>query len=276
MKTFKAKRIASNIMIGSYREQNSLLREYGQELINQNPGTSVRIDIQQEPNLESLTRIFRMVYVCLGALKQGFRACGREILGLDGCFMSGPWLGQILTEVGVDANNGIYPVAYAIVEAESKASWHIHENMKPQFKGGVYKEMLWNPAKATSESEFKKKIGELKSFNSDAYDWLMKIPLKQWIRACFSGRAKFDLLINNICEVFNRQLVDGRDQTIITSLEYIKEYLMKRIVVVHKVIAKIVGPLTPSGTKMFDDIKKRLLSPMFNGMEEVGADWNTM
>ncbi|GJX68806.1 mutator type transposase [Tanacetum coccineum] len=287
----------------------SLLKEYAQELINQNPGTTVRIDVQQEPNPESLTRTFKRVYVCLGALKQGFRACGREILGLDGCFMSGPWPGQILTTVEVDANNGIYPVAYAIVEAESKASWcwflnllgedlgieanfnytyisdrqkgliqatasvfpsaehrycvrHIHENMKSQFKGGVYKEMLWNAAKATSEGEFKKKMGELKSFNSDAYDWLMKISLEQWSRAYFSGRAKCDILINNICEVFNRQLVDGRDQPIITCLEYIREYLMKRIVVVQKVIAKTVGPLTPSVTKMFDAIKKRLLSTM--------------
>ncbi|GJU98342.1 hypothetical protein Tco_1327613 [Tanacetum coccineum] len=95
MKAFRAKRIASDIMTGSYREQYSLLREYAQELINQNPGTTVRIDVQQEPNPESLTRTFRRVYVCLGALKQ----------------------------VRVDANNGIYPVAYAIVEAESKASW---------------------------------------------------------------------------------------------------------------------------------------------------------
>ncbi|GJX44845.1 mutator type transposase [Tanacetum coccineum] len=123
MKAFKAKRIASDIMIGSYREQYLLLREYAQELINQNLGTTVRIDVQQEPNLKSLTRIFRRVYVCLGVLKQGFRACGRKILGLDGCFMSGPWPSQILTAVGVDANNRIYPVAYAIVEAESTASW---------------------------------------------------------------------------------------------------------------------------------------------------------
>nr|GEW16175.1 pentatricopeptide repeat-containing protein At5g66520-like [Tanacetum cinerariifolium] len=86
-------------------------------------GTTVRIDVQQEPNPDSPTRTFRRVYVCLGSLKQGFRACGREILGLDGCFMSGPWPGQILTTVGVDANNGLYLVAYAIVEAESKASW---------------------------------------------------------------------------------------------------------------------------------------------------------
>ncbi|GKC09004.1 mutator type transposase [Tanacetum coccineum] len=82
--------------------------------------------------------------------------------------------------------------------------------------------MLWNAAKATSDGEFKKKM----------------------------GKAKCDLLINNICEVFNRQLVDGRDQPIITCLEYIREYLMKRIVVVQKVIAKTVGPLTPSVTKM--------------------------
>ncbi|GKF45739.1 mutator type transposase [Tanacetum coccineum] len=123
--------------------------------------------------------------------------------------MSGPWPGQILIAIGVDANNWIYPVAYAIVKAESKASWcwflnllredlgieanfnytfisdkqKIHENMKSQFKGGVYKEILWNVAKATSEGEFKKKMGELKSFNSDAYDWLMKIPLEQWSRS---------------------------------------------------------------------------------------------
>ncbi|GKB24934.1 mutator type transposase [Tanacetum coccineum] len=234
---------------------------------------------------ESLTRTFKRVYVCLGALKKGLRACRREILGLDGCFMSVPWPGQILTAVGVDANNGIYPVAYVIVESKSKASWCWFLNLlgedlgkeanfnytfisdRQKFKGGVYKEMLWNVAKATSEGEFKKNMGELKSFNSDAYDWLIKIPLEQWSRAYFSGRAKCDLLINNIYEVFDRQLVDGRDQPIITCLEYIREYLMKRIVVVQKVIAKTVGPLTPSVTKMFDAIKKRLLSTMFNGME---------
>ncbi|GJV89777.1 mutator type transposase [Tanacetum coccineum] len=143
------------------------------------------------------------------ALKQGFRTCGREILGLDGGFMSGPWPGQILTAVGVDANNMIYLVAYAIVEEESKR--YIYKPLQVCFQ-------VLNTAKATSEGEFKKKMGELKPFNSNAYDWLMKIPLEQWSRAYFSGRAKCDLLINNICEVINRQLVDGR------------EYLMKRIV----------------------------------------------
>ncbi|GJR25514.1 hypothetical protein Tco_1101746 [Tanacetum coccineum] len=63
---------------------------------------------------------------------------------------------------------------------------HIHENMKSQFKGGVYNKMLWNASKATFVGEFNKKMVELKSFNSDAYDWLMKIPAEQWSRAHFS------------------------------------------------------------------------------------------
>ncbi|GJW06787.1 hypothetical protein Tco_1569210 [Tanacetum coccineum] len=152
MKAFRAKRIASDIMTGSYREQYSLLREYAQELIGL---------MYNKNQIQSLLQ---------------------ELL--EGC----PWPGQILTAVGVDANNGIYPVAYAIVEAESKRYCvrHIHENMKSQFKEGVYKEMLWNAAKATSEGESKKNMGELKSFNSDAFDWLMKIPLEQWSRAYFS------------------------------------------------------------------------------------------
>ncbi|GJU41059.1 mutator type transposase [Tanacetum coccineum] len=109
---------------------------------------------------------------------------------------------QILTAVRIDANNGIYPVAYAIVEAESKASWcwflnllredlGIETNFNYTFIFDRQKGLIQAIAtKATSEGEFKKKMGELKSFNSDAYDWLMKIPLEQWSKAYFLGRAK--------------------------------------------------------------------------------------
>ncbi|GKD33845.1 hypothetical protein Tco_1249354, partial [Tanacetum coccineum] len=145
----------------------------GKDKTYQGKGTIVRIDVQQEPNSDSPTRTFRRVYVCLESLKQGFRACGREILELDGCFMPGPFPGQILIAVRVDANNEIYSVAYAIVEAECKEKAiasvfpsyehryyvkHIHENMKSQFKGVVYKDMLWNATRATTIVEFKKNM----------------------------------------------------------------------------------------------------------------------
>ncbi|GJW34414.1 hypothetical protein Tco_0054446 [Tanacetum coccineum] len=45
MKAFRAKRIATDKMTCSFREQYAMLREYAQELINSNPDTTVRIDV---------------------------------------------------------------------------------------------------------------------------------------------------------------------------------------------------------------------------------------
>ncbi|GJW22464.1 mutator type transposase [Tanacetum coccineum] len=71
-----------------------------------------------------------------------------------------------------------------------------------------------------------------------------------------NGRADCDVLIKNLCEVFNRQLLDAKNSLIITALEFVREYLMKRIVIVQKVIQKCDGPLTPVVTKLFNKIKE--------------------
>ena len=60
------------------------------------------------------------------------------------------------------------------------------------------------------------------------------------------------MLLNNICEVFNGKLVDGRDKPIITCLEFIREYMMKRICNVIKVQQKAPGPLTPAAQKIME------------------------
>ncbi|GJX48487.1 hypothetical protein Tco_0273677, partial [Tanacetum coccineum] len=44
----------------------------------------------------------------------------RDLLGLDGAFMKGPFPGQVLSDVELDSNNGIYPLSYALVKAESR------------------------------------------------------------------------------------------------------------------------------------------------------------
>lgn len=44
-------------------------------------------------------------------------------MGLDGCHIKGPHLGQLLYAIGIDANNGMYPITYAIVEIENRCTW---------------------------------------------------------------------------------------------------------------------------------------------------------
>jgi hypothetical protein len=67
--------------------------------------------------------MFQRLYMSLAAMKQGFLEGCRPIIGLDGCFLKGPYKGTLLAAVGRDANNNMYPIAIASVEAEIKESW---------------------------------------------------------------------------------------------------------------------------------------------------------
>ncbi|GJX54928.1 putative reverse transcriptase domain-containing protein [Tanacetum coccineum] len=261
------------------------------------------LDAHNKGDLYPWVLVFQRIYICLRALKLGFRACRRDLLGLDDAFIKGPFSGQVLVAVGLDSNNGIYPLAYALVEAESKSSWcwflqclgddiylhpnsnftfisdrqkgiipaiktvypstehgyclrHIHENMKQGWCGQAYKDLLWRAASDTNVRDFEKCMLELKMMNPKVHEWLNKIPAEHWATSHFSGRAKSDLLLNNICEVFNGKIVGGRDKPVITFLEYIREYCMKRIMNIQGVIDKCTGPLIPTATKIMESIKK--------------------
>nr|GEW99200.1 transposase, mutator type [Tanacetum cinerariifolium] len=101
-------------------------------------------------------------------------------------------------------------------------------------KGNQFKELVWKCAAATIVPYFDKQIGKLKNLDEGAYEYLQKIPPQHWSRSHVSGRAHCDVLLNNLYKLFNRQLLDGRDGPIIKCLEFVKEYLMKRIVNVKK------------------------------------------
>jgi len=42
---------------------------------------------------------------------------------VDGCFFKGACNGELICAIGRDANNQIYPVAWAVVEKETENSW---------------------------------------------------------------------------------------------------------------------------------------------------------
>ncbi|XP_074347057.1 uncharacterized protein LOC141685879 [Apium graveolens] len=63
------------------------------------------------------------LYVCLGPLKKAFTQFCRHLVRLDGCHLKGPYGGHLLAALGVDANDGMYPIAWAVVESETTKSW---------------------------------------------------------------------------------------------------------------------------------------------------------
>ncbi|GJS84268.1 retrovirus-related pol polyprotein from transposon TNT 1-94 [Tanacetum coccineum] len=100
-------------------------------------------------------------------------------LRFDGAFMKGPFPSHLLTVVGVDPNNGIYPLAYGIAEAiielfpvaeHRYCLRHIHKNMKLRWSGTAYKELLWKVACKLTIPECDKAMDKLNTFNKDYYD----------------------------------------------------------------------------------------------------------
>ncbi|XP_022863741.1 uncharacterized protein LOC111383814 [Olea europaea var. sylvestris] len=111
----KIRQYAKEILFGTLQEQFGLLRRYAAEVYRTNPRSSVFITLNEQ--------VFKGIYICFSACKAGFRDGCRKVIGVDGCHLRGCFGGIMLTAVGQDANNCIYPVAYAVVEKENTEVW---------------------------------------------------------------------------------------------------------------------------------------------------------
>ncbi|KAL5577301.1 hypothetical protein UlMin_019000 [Ulmus minor] len=228
---------------------------------------------------------FQRLYICLEGLKDGCR----PIIGLDGCFIKGHHKGQLLADVGIDPNNQMYPIAYAIVESETRDSWrwfldllnvdlqlnnsghvswitdkqkglldvlhklfpdskhihcvkHLHKNFKVHHKGLFLKKLMWSAAKSTTTQRY------------TCFGWYTsaKDP-SHWSRAFLREGAKCYMLCDNMCEAFNSAIMQARDKPIITLLEMIRTYMIKRLTRKRAEIEKWKHPVGP---KVFRYIEK--------------------
>ena len=117
----RAKGKAKELVNGTFTEQYAQLGDYCEELLRSNPGSTILISTNRpQPHLQPK---FERLYVCLDACKRGFLAACRPFIGVDGCHLKGEYPGQILIAVGKDGNNGVYLIAFVVVEAETKDSW---------------------------------------------------------------------------------------------------------------------------------------------------------
>ncbi|KAK8617871.1 hypothetical protein V6N13_080776 [Hibiscus sabdariffa] len=114
-KCIRAKKLALEMILGNQYEQYARIYDYLGELRGTNPGTTTVCHLDN--------RLFVRMYVCLKACKDGFRAGCRPLICLDGCFLKGHYQGWLLAAVGIDANDCIYLLAFAVVESETRDSW---------------------------------------------------------------------------------------------------------------------------------------------------------
>ncbi|XP_019154357.1 PREDICTED: uncharacterized protein LOC109150834 [Ipomoea nil] len=114
---YRAMAKAKTVIQGELEDSFNKLWSYCLAIQKTNPMTSCIVKLSDLEDPVGRKRFLRM-YICW----EGYKYC-RPIVGVDGCHLKGKMGGQLLTAVGVDANDGIFPLAYAIVEGETKDSW---------------------------------------------------------------------------------------------------------------------------------------------------------
>ncbi|XP_074291585.1 uncharacterized protein LOC141618386 [Silene latifolia] len=101
--------------------QYDSLRANIYEMKRSNVGS--RAFLSLKPSISGSIPQFHMFYINFVAIRRNSLNGCRRLLGLDGAFLKGYCKGEILCAVGRDANNQMFPVAWDIIESESKESW---------------------------------------------------------------------------------------------------------------------------------------------------------
>ncbi|XP_050877691.1 uncharacterized protein LOC127081480 [Lathyrus oleraceus] len=258
-KAWRAKLIAKKIIEGDADNQYASIWRYAEELRRVNHGNTVKINVERPS--PSIQPRFGSFYFCFDGCKKGFIHGCRPFVGVDGCHLKTKYGGQLLIAVGRDANDQYFPLAFGVVENETKESWrwfiqllmediglvavfeelsdtiehrlclrHLYANFKKRFGGGaLIRDLMMGAAKATYYQAWVQKMNELKNADPNAWTWLMAVPTKSWCKHAFSFYPKCDTLMNNISESFNATILAARDKPILTMCEWIRKYLMNRL-----------------------------------------------
>ncbi|XP_065633827.1 uncharacterized protein LOC112010702 [Quercus suber] len=278
---YRAKRKAREFILGDERLQYGKLRDYAEMIRVTDVGSKVILQTEiTEPNTQPK---FKRMYVRYNAQKVGFLEGCRPFVGLDGCHLKGKFGGQILSAIGRDGNDNIFPVTLEDIGRPDELNLvfisdrqkglipamemlfptmehrfcvkHIYNNFKLTFKGLELKAALWRCAAATTVREFEKRMQELKELDREAWEYVADIQPTQWTKSHFTPRAIPDCYVNNLSESFNSMILEATDKPIIAMLEWIRVRLMTRMYSKRTGIEKFTSDLCPNIVQKLEQLK---------------------
>ncbi|MBA0820652.1 hypothetical protein Gohar_019719, partial [Gossypium harknessii] len=94
---YRVNKIVKEKMAGNHNEEFGLLWDYTHELTLKMSGRTIRMAFQRV-TVDFLPH-FKRYYVCFDALKRGWKAGCRQLIGLDSCFLKCPFKNEFLTTV---------------------------------------------------------------------------------------------------------------------------------------------------------------------------------
>ncbi|GLT94269.1 hypothetical protein SLE2022_120200 [Rubroshorea leprosula] len=108
-KCMRAKQIVIKELEGNFIEEYGNVVGYARYLEFVNLGNKVRVVVDRPRT--SGPFMFQGIYVCLKVLRDGWKNACKPLIGVNGCFVKGVCKGVLLSVVGRDGNEQMYPIA---------------------------------------------------------------------------------------------------------------------------------------------------------------------
>uniref|UniRef100_A0A2N9HQ99 SWIM-type domain-containing protein n=1 Tax=Fagus sylvatica TaxID=28930 RepID=A0A2N9HQ99_FAGSY len=237
-KVWDAKQKAIANIYGDWGESYQLLPKFMKALIDSNPGTQVEWKTYWSEDAGSA--IFESVFWAFGPSIQGFVHC-RPVVCIDATHLYGKYEGKLMIAMATDANNEIYPLAFAVMEKESKDTWrwflrclkkHVTKNREllhhirqtwgyPECNEVELKNMIQRAGEHNQLRKFNATMDSIRHYNKDAADILDKeTDVEKWTLAKDGGR-RYGAMTTNLSECFNGVLKGARNLPITAMVEFI-------------------------------------------------------
>lgn len=123
---------------------------------------------------------------------------------------------------------------------------HLLRNFQKMFKGVSLEDKFWACAKASHVPMFEDAMEKMKAESPEGYNYLAKEPPRYCSRSHFKDIVKCDMVCNNLCEAFNKSILEAREKPIIEMLEWIRCYFSKRMLIRREWIRKFTNELLPN------------------------------
>ncbi|KAA8541318.1 hypothetical protein F0562_025281 [Nyssa sinensis] len=137
MQLYNTKRRALDEMEGKHESSYTMLPMNASEIRRTNPNNLVKIECQRPSLL--MNPLFKRIFTAIEALFKGFKTGCRPFIGIDGCYLKGPYGGVFLAAVSLDGNNGLFPIAVGVVESVNRDSWGVFPSKPKYSHWGIFK-----------------------------------------------------------------------------------------------------------------------------------------
>ncbi|KAA8528161.1 hypothetical protein F0562_035588 [Nyssa sinensis] len=114
---WRAKEIAREQLQGSYKEAYNQLPFFCEKIKETNPGSIATYATKEDSS-------FHRLFISFQASISGFQQGCRPLLFLDSTPLNSKYQGMLLAATAADGDDGVFPVAFAVVDAETDDNWH--------------------------------------------------------------------------------------------------------------------------------------------------------